>query len=69
MTGSLTLVACHNNPPVASTTTHIDTTTQNSAGDVKKSDMTTVTTDHQDGTQTVKTSGSTETITSPPLTK
>jgi hypothetical protein len=62
---SIALGACHHNPPVASTTTHTDTTTQDSSGDVKKTDSTTTVTDHQDGTQTTKTTGSVETSTPP----
>ncbi len=57
VTGVLAVTAfsgCHSKP-VAQTTTHTDTTQSTDTGEVKKSDVTTTTTQQKDGTQTVDT--------------
>lgn len=46
--------------PANQTTTHTETSTENSAGEVNKSEVTVTTTEAEDGTKTVKSTEATE---------
>ncbi|MCE9573269.1 MAG: hypothetical protein K8W52_08940 [Deltaproteobacteria bacterium] len=60
LVGAVLISGCGGAKPASQTTVHTESTTEDSTGETKKSDLTVTTTEGADGSQTVKRTEATE---------